>query len=222
METCASTTMLDFILFKKTKEDKELCKLKDFIRFLKFTGNKIPHRFSFVESHGQLLNNLTLRENIILESIPTTLSSKNNEIQLANHIKRTGNVYLMRLFNKLSLLDVYPNKIDDQSRKIVALIQGLLKKSDFLLFQFPEKHLQSDVVDLFIQALNFQRSSTNQTIIVHSNHEDIWLPYANKIVQKNGYSFDVENIATDNTKEKLLPSTENNIICYPTEKSKAA
>ena len=55
----------DIILFEKP--EKGACtELKNFLQFLKFIRVKGPIKFSYVESEGQLVSNLSLKDNIFL------------------------------------------------------------------------------------------------------------------------------------------------------------
>ena len=171
----------DIILFKTTKENLDFCQLKNFINYLHFNKLRRPFKFSYVPANAQLINTLTLKENILLDSIPTTLS-KTKEFQLNNHLKKTGNVHLIRLFKELKLLDIYPNKTDLGTQKIIALLKGLIQESNFLFLEKPELHLSDDILETTIKAIEYQAINTGQTVLFTTENQEKWLTHVSKIV----------------------------------------
>ena len=175
---------LDILFFPLQENDQACSQLKTFLHFLKTQSKGQEWRFSFVDSEAPLLNGLTIRENIYLDSIPNSLTST-KEFQLKTFLRRKGNVNLMELFNKIQLLDEYPENVDAQTRKLAALIKGMLQDTDYLLLGHPEKYLDRQNRERFIRALEFQASSTGQIILVASEEQEFWSPMMTKIVERN-------------------------------------
>jgi ABC-type multidrug transport system ATPase subunit len=194
MKEVRSLSKMDILFFLKTQELVSSSRqLKDFIHFLKLMGPGESLCFSYVDQDGPLLNNLTLRENIYLDSIPSGLS-KTKEYQLQDFLRRTGNGHLIDLYSKVQLLDEYPDKVDAQTKKLAALTKGLLQKADYLLLDSPEKYLGEENTKLFIKALEFQVSNSGQIVLISSENTAFWEPLSTKKV-----------LRTDNKKFAIVP-----------------
>ena len=214
MGICSNLKNTDILLLTP----RNICQLKDFTNFIYSTDVRRPIKFSFVDGEGQLINKLTLKENIFLESIPTSLA-QSKEFQLETYLKKTRNINLIRLFKKVSLLDVYPDKIDDQTRKIVALIKGLLQEADYLFLEHPEKHLSSTNLDLFIKAMEYQNKTLPQIIVIGSANAGMWTPFISKLIRQDEfYQYSLEEVSVNQIKEKYLsPDQEptENVLPLP-------
>ena len=173
----------DIILFKQDQMWKQISTLKIFINFLKYSKQKKPFRFSFVDKEGLLLNNLTLRENILLDSISNSLTSS-KESQLKNKLKSLDNEYLNSLFLKLDFLDELPTKVDSQTCKIAALIKSMIQNTDYIFLNEPDHHLDSRKVKLLQRALLLHTKNNNQTIFISSGQQERWVKHATKIVTR--------------------------------------
>lgn len=182
--------------------------LKNFIHFLNFFGIKKPIRFAYIEEEGSLLNNLSLRENIYLDSIPSSVSAAKG-FSLEEELSKTGNEALLELFSKITLLDELPQNVDEQSRKLTSLIKGLLKESDFLFLESPEKNLHFENLNLFKKALEFQTSTQGQTILIASPDELTWESFINKKVSRGpSKEFIISSIINNKTRELFIKDQE--------------
>ncbi|MCP4912939.1 MAG: hypothetical protein GY909_07460 [Oligoflexia bacterium] len=163
---------------------KDRSLLKDFIHFLHTQGVKRPLKFSYIDSDATLLEQLTLRENIYLDSIPSSLSDT-KEFQLNNFLKRSGNGHLIDLFQNITLLDELPHQVDQQTKKLAALTKGLLRPSKFLLLECPEKYLNKKNLEIFTNALQYQIVTTGQIVLIATDYTEYWETMANKLVSRN-------------------------------------
>lgn len=184
MERATKIDKNDIIFFQESKELENYCLLKYFIHFLHSIGIKRPLNFSYVEENGPLIDNLTLKENILLESIPNGLSST-KEFQLYTYLKRTGNIYLINLFNKIKHLEEYPKNTDIETRKITALFRGLVRKADYIMLERPEKHLSEQNFLLFINAMTYQIKNRPQMALINSSSFNPFMNLVSKIVYKD-------------------------------------
>jgi len=176
----------DVFLYRPPAHKNYLCQLKDFIHFLHIHGVPRPFKFSYVEAFGPLLTNLTLKDNILLESIQNSLS-ETKEIQLSKVLNQTKNGHLMKFFQELeakNFLNKTPMEVSPRIRKIAALVKGLLQESDFLFFDIPEAYLTPADLDLFISALKFQIKYLDQVALITSPNEQQWFKHITKLITR--------------------------------------
>ena len=171
----------DILLFQFDKL-KQNCRLKHFLHFLNSQGIKRPLRFAYVEANAPLISNLSLRENIYLESIPNLLS-ETKDFQMLSFLQNSSNQHLIDFYNRIPLLNELPENVDTQTRKMAALFKALLQHSDYLLLESPERYLDDMTLKLFTNALRFQVASRAQTVLINSENPQFWFSYASKVVQ---------------------------------------
>ncbi|MBH48737.1 MAG: hypothetical protein CME71_11260 [Halobacteriovorax sp.] len=225
----------DILLFKFEKTTKG-CRLKHFLHFLNSGGVRRPIRFAYIEAEGPLISNLSLRENIYLDSIPNSLS-ETKDFQMKSFLQRSSNHHLIDFYNRIPLLDELPGDVDAQTRKMAALFKGLLQSADYLFLESPERYLDDQALEVFTSALRFQTASRSQTVLLDSSNPKLWTPYASKVVlQSSGGNYDVEPILSGKVKRKFLelahsePIPEgnlrflnlDNLLTAPTVKKKKA
>ena len=209
----------DIFLFRPPSHGNHLCQLKNFIHFLHMNGVQRPFKFSYVEAFGPLLGNLTLKENILLESIQNSLS-ETKEIQLSKLLNQTKNEFLIRFFQQLEskeFLEKTPDEVTQRVRKIAALIKGLLHGNDFLFLESPETFLTPEDLDLFIRALKYQTEHLQQVVLISSPNEKEWFNHVSKLVTRGpSQEFLVSPILGHKLKEKYLKkkskSTEKSTV----------
>lgn len=170
----------DIILFEKESAPNTGC-LKQFLNFLRLQKVPGPPNFSFVDAKGSLLGNLSLRENIALDSIPSTVSATRT-FTLEDHLKRLGNPHLWELYQSIKLVDHRPPHVDDMTCKTTALVKGLLQKADFIFLESPERYLDQSLLKVFLKALQYQLKETGQTLLLTSDNPQLWQPLITKTV----------------------------------------
>lgn len=173
----------DILYFHKEtlKKARKGSPLKTFLYFLKGQKSPSPIRFSFIDSEGSLLPNLSLKENISLDSVSANVSSVKN-FTLEDYLERNTNKDLVKLYNSIQLPNDLPPRVDSRTRKTAALVKGLLQKSDFLFLDSPEKYLDQETLTTFISALLKGLHENGQTLLLHSEQPKLWLPYITKTV----------------------------------------
>lgn len=193
----------DILLFHFENSGKS-CRLKHFLHFLNSQGARRPLRFAYIEAEGPLIGNLSLRENIYLDSIPNSLS-ETKDFQMRSFLQRSSNHHLIEFYNRIPLLDELPGAVDAQTRKMAALFKGLLQSADFLFLESPERYLDDETLAVFTSALRFQAAGRAQTVLIDSENPQFWTPYANKAVEHlaDG-SYEVKPILSGKVKRKFL------------------
>ena len=181
MDSRLSIEKRDILLFQYADKKVPYSHLKKFIQFLSCAGIGAPSfAFSHGDSEGFLISNLTLRENIYLDLFWNSFEDKNFCLKqfFANHDNR----HLGEFFDKISLLDEYPENVDDQTRKMVSLLKTLLRPSAYLFLELPEKYLQNENLDIFFKAVDCERWKSGLTVLLYSEKGEILGEYVNKDV----------------------------------------
>ena len=186
MDSEQATKAPEIILFKNGEGTKSngLSALKNFLSFLKMQNAAQPLRFAFTDSEGSLIPALSLKENISLDSIPSTVSST-RQFTLEDYLGRLGNPFLIELYEKIELVEDLPYQVDSQTRKTAALVKGLLQKADFLFLDCPERYLDELGLKVFTKALLQTLKENNQTLLLTSDKPKFWAPHITKTVQQS-------------------------------------
>ncbi|MBT7610776.1 MAG: hypothetical protein HN576_13530 [Bacteriovoracaceae bacterium] len=175
----------DIIFFRSDPKKYTASQLKNFIHFLNSNGIKRPYKFSHIEGEGALIPNLSIRENIHLDSVPNQLSTS-KDMHLTKLLEKNGNYHLLEMFNFIPELDHYPETVNDQVKKLASLIKGMIQEADYLFLEKPEMYLEEKHLDLFLKAIHYQTRSLGQIVFVHSQNEKFWRTHISKVVTR-GY-----------------------------------
>ena len=171
-------------LFKVSRKNKDHCQLKDFINFLNFMKVKRPIKFAYVDTNATLLKDLTLKENIFLESIPNSLANS-KEFQLKEFFKKKDNKHLAKLFERIDNLDSLSSEASAEIKKLTSIIKGFIQDVDYLFFESPERHLSNENLKIFIRALKYHIHGQNKIALINSPVEELWLPFCSSKVVCN-------------------------------------
>ena len=170
----------DILLFQYQDKRVPSSHLKNFIQFLSCAGIPRPFPFAHGDSEGALIGDLTLRENIHLDLFWNKLEEK--DFRLEKFFAEHDNRHLNEFFCKIPLLDEYPHNVDDQTRKMSALLKTLLRQPGHLLLDSPEKHLYPDNLEIFFKAVDCERWKLGMTVLVFSEKAHLLREYVNKDV----------------------------------------
>ncbi|MEI8346548.1 MAG: hypothetical protein WCG27_03715 [Pseudomonadota bacterium] len=194
---------MDIILFQIERLENNSCQLKDFLYFLNWMRAPKPLKFSYVPSRPLLHGGLSLKDNILLESVPNSLTIS-KEFQLKNSLDRTGNEYLWQLFKEIPSLNAFPHEVDPVFHKIIALIKALLRPVDYLLLENPQEGLSPNLQELLIESLKFQAQDLKKIILIYGPSA-MWVPHCNKKIcehEKSTYSVSPIDLQVDKDKER--------------------
>lgn len=173
----------ELLLFSSQEEQRFCCQLKNFIHCLNLFEKQRPLRFAYAEAETLMMNHLSLKENVLLDGVMNSLCMS-KEFQLKTHLDKEGRPALVKLYSKIGNLESRPNEVSSETRKLTSLLKTLLKPSDYIFLDRPELYLSEENLQIFIEALQEQLEKTEQTIFIHSLHEEIWIPYASKKILK--------------------------------------
>lgn len=185
MDSFQAEQAAEILLFEQNtpSEGTGLSALKNFLSFLKINKAVQPLRFSYIDSEGSLIPALSLKENISLDSIPSTVSAT-KKFTLEDYLERMDNPFLIKLYNKIELVEDLPYQVDGQTRKMAALVKGLLQRADFLFLDRPEQYLDHESLKTFKNALLHNLQVNKQTLLLTSERPSFWAPYVTKTVNQ--------------------------------------
>lgn len=164
------------------KEYTAPSKLRIFVNFLHQNGLRNP-AYSFVTAESTLIKSLSLKDNILLDSVPQTLDIK-RETKLHYFIEQTGNKGLFELYNNIEDLHKTPENSSPESRKLTCLVKALLQQVNIMIFEQPERHLSQVNIEYFGQALNHETKGMKKTAII-SSPSPIWNSVATKLLTRD-------------------------------------
>jgi hypothetical protein len=208
----------DIIFFKSDPEKYTSSQLKNFIHFLNSNGIKRPYKFSHIEGEGALIPTLSIRENIHLDSVPNQLSTS-KDIHLSKLLEKTGNAYLIKMFNFIPELDNFPEQVCERTRKLASLIKGMIQEADYLFLEKPELCLNNEHLELFIKAIHYQSRTLGQIIFVHSKDEKFWQTHINKIVTRGEKNEFLVTPVISYKKKSFAPAIDKNLYFSDNNKS---
>ena len=170
----------DILLFRYLDGNIPYSHLKNFIYFLSGVQVKAGLSFSYGDAAGALIPNLTLRENIQLDLFWNCFEDKN--FCLEQFLCKHDNRHLDAFFRRITLLDEYPHKVDDRTRKMTALLKTLLRPSLYLFLESPEQYLHPEDGEIFFKAVDCQRWKSGLTVLIYSEQIELLREYVNKDV----------------------------------------
>lgn len=221
----------DIILFKKCSASTQTNVVKNYLNYLKYCKIQGPHRFSSAGVDAELIEGLTLRENLYLDAVPLSLI-ESRDFKFRQHLDQTQNRYLSELLHKVVELDVYPSRVDQRTRKIVGLIKTLLQDSQYLFYDTPEAHLEREDLEVFIKALHFHLGKEKKIAFICSQEEALWIDFATKTVKRDAKQcFETWPVMRHTVQRKFLSTSldpsdfqenEGLVFTLPEELKKAA
>lgn len=188
--------------------------VKNYLSYLKFNKLKGPYRFCYVQSDYELIESMTLRENMYLDTIPLSLTQSRDN-QFKGHMQSQTNNHLIKLLNGVDSLDSYPSHTDQRSRKILGLSKALIQNVDFLFLDAPEKHLTAADLELFVQALYFHIGLHKKTVLISSKHKNLWLQHATKKVRRDSNkNFHTQILSKKNLQQFFLRGPKEDLAAH--------
>ncbi len=195
----------DFVLFiPECETQKCQSHLKNFINALNYYQMKKPFKFSYISKNGQLILDLSLRENILLDSTDHALlddqESKWNDVLLKH-----DNKDMITLMNHIHDLESTPKTARENCLKIASLVKALLNKSEYIFLESPEKHLNDIQLAIFVKALKFHAKNNSTIVFIHSENQNLWRNVANKqLLFSENRRFILRPVVQHHLKEKFL------------------
>jgi ABC-type multidrug transport system ATPase subunit len=176
---------------KKEVQDFEGVPLNDFLAFLKFNRVLAPYKFSYVGNEGNLIQDLTLKQNLLLDYTSASLTEE-KELHFKNFIKEKANTFLEALYTSIVNINDVPANATKEEIKIVCLMKALISEVPFIFLENPEQDLSPVNFKNFKEALKYQVKLQTQNVFITTFNSILWDDIITKVVTRNeDYSFKV-------------------------------
>lgn len=183
----------DIILFDPNPKDRYQNHLKNLIYFLKTKGHQGTIDFSHSDGINSLHPNLSIKENFILDSIPTSLI-RDNEKNLSDFLNQMTNPYLKNLIELVGDLD---KKVADLEKPLIGLtafIKVLISPSENLFLIKPEHEQSHESLILMKKTIDFECQNQSRKFYIHSEKEEVWIDLISKIVYRDSLGHYTETL----------------------------
>jgi len=170
--------------FDKTENDEYTNTLKEFMYFLKSKGVHENIDFCYANSKDSLHCHLSIKDNFILDAIPTSLI-KESEINLNEFIDKLSNKHLKQLIVKLGDLNTPINKLDLSKIKLVSIIKVILSQSKYIFLNKPDESTSNDDLEQIKKCINFEVKQNSRIVMLKSKRKLLWPDIITNIITKN-------------------------------------
>lgn len=186
-------TKSDILLFNRIKDVsyEEPNGLKKFLNLVKYHTKKSNFKFSFSNGNGSLHHNITVRENLDLEAIPTSISL-NTKLKTKDIIANIENEYLQKLISRICPLERTPGQLNQEELKLASIIKGVIAQTDFIFLDSPGKGLSQTNLSLVKKCLTYEAKVNSRIIIISAQDQSKWIDVANKLITKNSNEYQIE------------------------------
>jgi len=158
--------------------------LKEFIYFLKFKGVHSNIDFSYSHFDDTLHCHLSIKDNFILDSIPTSLI-KDSEINLVEFIKSLQNHHLKELIFKLGDLKQPISQLSKEQKKLTSIIKVILSQSQYLFLDNPDELISKEDLDQVKKCIRYEVKNNNRIVLIKSKRKILWPEIVTNIVSKD-------------------------------------
>ncbi len=164
------------------KETKSRLVLKDMLQLLRTQNPGRTVNFSYVEGESSLLPQLSLWENLQLE----TGSLKFSEIR--HHLKPEWH----SLLSLLNRPDTQVMNADHWEKLAFSLLKAVMGPAQNILIDMNEDLLSPFMIKIFKNAC--AQMNTEKSIVLASANTSLWLDCAHSLVVRRGFKFEVEKL----------------------------
>ncbi len=188
--------------------------LKEFLYFLKSKGVRGVIDFSLSTGRDTIHPNISLKDNFILDSVPTSLI-KNKEDNLRLRLSELKNKKINQLIELVEPIETSALAYDDELTAVASIIKSLLSESKYLFLVNPEKSIRHEYFEIIKEALLFEVKENNRSVFITSTCNEKWLDLATNIVTKNNnFQFDVayNNLNTLVTQDPIDTSSAFQLV----------
>lgn len=172
-------------LFNTPQQEWKQNSLKEFIYFLRFFGSKGVIDFSYASAFESTHPKLSIKDNFILDSVPTSLI-KNKEDNLKERINKLNNKVLIDLINDLESIDRKTSQLNLEEQKLCSIVKSLLSSSEYIFLESPDLGLSQKTLKKIKKSLLFEVEHNNRIVFIHAKNNNSWLDIATNIVTKKG------------------------------------
>jgi len=175
-------TTMPFGIFLFTKNTTNQMVLKELLQFVRTVTPASGSSFSYIEASSSLHPNLSLWENLQLES----------GVSDWKDFQHTLNPDQKALINLLKDPHRKGKDVEHWEKFLVSLVKGLISPSRNLLVDMNEELFSPFVIQKFKQTV--LNSADRKTVFLASANTSLWLDCAHSIVSREEYKFQIQNL----------------------------
>ncbi|MCO4755836.1 MAG: hypothetical protein KC478_15250, partial [Bacteriovoracaceae bacterium] len=158
--------------------------LKDFIYYLKYTGKKGLINFSFSGNLESAHSNLSIKENYILDAVPTSLiKDKEDNFQMTSD--NLENIHLKELIKATDCINRLVKDLSCVEKKLVGIVKALLSESEYVFMDAPDKYIDNELLSTVKAALEYESTHNQRTVLISPYKKEKWLDVATHWVIKD-------------------------------------
>lgn len=204
----------NILLFDSSTKSYQQNSLKEFIYYLKFLGKKGIIDFSYASANESIHPELSIKENFILDSVPTSLI-KDKEDNLNQTISELENQYLIQLIEKLNCINRKTKELSICEKKLCSIVKSMLSNSEYIFLEAPEQYLDSEILKLIKKCLLYEVEHNKRIVFIKPNSRISWLDIATDIVSKDENNCYVKKQNPLNVKQSPVLKLEKKVVEKP-------
>ncbi len=167
--------------------------LKEFISFMKSSGTSGVIDFSFSAGISSLHPSKTLKDNFILDSVPSSLI-KNNEDNFKSLLKTIKNETLIGLVNSLKPFDKEPQYYCENDISVASMVKSLLSKSKYIFIDDTQLKLDHETLEIIKDCIKIEMEQNQRKVFISTKRATSWLSITSAIVTNKNGSFSVKDM----------------------------
>ena len=162
--------------------------LKDLFSFLRLTGLKGKISFSHSSGQHSLHQNLSIKENYLLDALPTCLIQESNEY-LNGHIAELQNPFLKDLIHMTFPMHRMISGLNKKELALVNITKALLHGPKYLFLENPETYLNASELQIVKNTLVYEVEEHQLCVFVRSENAENWIDICPIILKKHETEF---------------------------------
>lgn len=173
--------------------------LKEFMYYLKYSGERGKINFALSSSFENVHAHLSIKDNYILDSVPTSLII-NKDDNFSQRVEGLKNETLKELVYETHCIDRIVKNIPSTEKKLVSIVKALLSDSEYIFLENPDCGQNISTVKKIKEAIMYEVQHCQRKVFLMSNKREVWLDISTDIVSRSDKN---EYIKTKNKLFKL-------------------
>lgn len=198
------------IVFMSPKRKAYQSGLKNGLVALKYFGTKNCYQFAHIDGGQSFVKNLTLLQNIMLESDTQTLCFDQKElIQEKLHMRPS----LKSLFFQIKNLEQLPQECSKEELVLASIVKAFLRNCPMIILDEVEETLSHFQIKLLKKAILLKNEKENTNFLILSNNLDLWSDLTDKvIIRKNDGTFQCMETVKRQEKKQIPPKKDEVLV----------
>lgn len=187
MKNQAKKIVAGDIIFMSPKQKAYQSGLKNGLVALRYLGMKAYYQFAHVDEGQNFVKNLSLLQNIMLESDTQTLCYDQEQIiQERLHMRPA----LKSLFFQIKNLNDLPSEAKKEELILASIVKSFLRNCPMIILDGIDEHLSHFQLKLLKKAILLKNEKENTSFLILSKNLDLWTELSDKIIiRKNDGTF---------------------------------